>query len=556
MLYKDIIFNNQGIKEVRCANEVIWKKKISQLLQLFDSTGKNEARVNEICVRGKNIYAYCQREHSDRFIAKIVNENEKLRVVNTINVLSGSSVFVCDPKLDDIVYIVGRVDTSSYNDDLLCIDMRTSQKKVAYSYNLGFINSYGYNNDGIAIWDGTYIHYFKYNENRTSFSTATVSNLRYERPRSDPYPSIFTKTYTDTHVCFLSDSGDDQISPFQTQRLYIFGVGNFPVEGTYRTEYQARAVQHAYMPYDLSGSLEDYVSNLFICKGNSGYLIPAFVSKDGKLFTFDEDTVEKLNTFSYTPEKRQELFKIKLDVGNFRVFKCKYDIESNILFMSTENPVYENGKSIGFKVFKIDIKNNTSKLLASYELDQYSNYFGFDVDGADVYVGSKNNTNGVNIISILHEQLSVPTTTPVAPDSKSTLKPKYQWDIKDTTTYVKVDRVENDETYYKIRDEFVDKSKCNFHVCVYDDGGNEHVIFCKNVAGMNIKIPTTSIDGSELKRNNTDFLGNDSLTAGNVPSTYNHNGAQNCTVYYFEVEKEKISNDLNNEIESFIKSLR
>lgn len=149
---------------------------------------------------------------------------------------------------------------------------------------------------------------------------------------------------------------------------------------------------------------------------------------------------------------------------------------------------------------------------------------------------------------------------PVIPDNGSTLKPKYQWDIKDTTTYVAPDRVEGESTFYKIRNEFVDKSKANFHICVYYDyykgDSIKYVTFCKNVASIEVKIPVYSNGGKGSRKNNTDFFGYDNLSAGQPPCSYDLNGTQRCIFYYFEVEKEKINSDLDNEINNFINSIK
>lgn len=153
-----------------------------------------------------------------------------------------------------------------------------------------------------------------------------------------------------------------------------------------------------------------------------------------------------------------------------------------------------------------------------------------------------------------------PHPPPVIPENGSTLKPKYQWDIKDTATYVKVDRVENGVTYYKIRDEFVDKSKANFHICVYygyyKGDSIKYVTFYKETAGIQINVPVTSSGDNGSRINNNDFIRYDVLFVGQPPSSYDPNGVQSCIFYYFEVEKEKINEGLDNEIDVFVKSIK
>ena len=63
-------------------------------------------------------------------------------------------------------------------------------------------------------------------------------------------------------------------------------------------------------------------------------------------------------------------------------------------------------------------------------------------------------------------------------------------------------------------------------------------------------------EGDGLRKNNTDFLGYKNLSAGQPPCSYDLNGAQSCIFYYFEVEKEKINEGLNNEVDNFVKSIK
>ena len=56
--------------------------------------------------------------------------------------------------------------------------------------------------------------------------------------------------------------------------------------------------------------------------------------------------------------------------------------------------------------------------------------------------------------------------------------------------------------------------------------------------------------------NNIDFYTSDTLIVGQSPSSYDPNGAQSCIFYYFEVEKEKINEGLDNEIDVFVKSIK
>ena len=569
MLYKNILSNNQGIKEVRCANEVIWRKKVEQLLRVkFPSANSTNMWLNCLEVRKKYVYALVRTSSERSSIVKMKIDGEKLSLIGQLSINSVSSVLVVDPRNEDLVYVVAPRSESDIYLNLLCVDTVNWRTKPMSDTSVKNCYMYGYGEDGIVLYNSFELFFFKYNSAssygyvKTTFDNATMSVTKLSIPSDIQGFSSFSKSYEFDDIFYIAnkrtnESGGRQIVGATGLSTYVDGT-RYDGSPIFKTRTFINNI------FELPFSGNDRIYNIFSQKvviNIDAYVYLVFVSRDGCVYILDEDKLNLFKNSSTSDYTKKQSYAYKLlDYGN-EVVECAYDDESKMLTIKTRESDYEQTKKEFLKSYCIDYSTKPSNKNLSpiwtkeFTSESLSSVF---YGNKTSLIHSRESKNDSEII-FGYETLVRPTPPPVIPDNGSTLKPKYQWDIKDTTTYVKADRVENGVTYYKIRDEFVDKSKANFHICVYYDyykgDSIKYITFYKEIAGIQIKIPNMQ-EGDGLRKNNTDFLGYKNLSAGQPPCSYDLNGAQSCIFYYFEVEKEKINEGLNNEVDNFVKSIK
>lgn len=358
MLYKDILFNNQGIKEVRCANEVIWRKKVEQLLRVKFPSSDNNMYLSCIEVRKEYVYALARINRDRSSIVKMKIDGEKLSFVGQMSINSVSSVLVVDPRNKDLVYVVGCMRESDQYRNLLCVDTNTWKMKSMSSTSVKNCYMYGYCKEGILLYNGfelfsfAYKYPYRWSYDNATFDDTVMSVTRLEVPSRIHSLFSFSKDYQADDVLYLGiyRPGDD------SARLLIGSV-SILVNG-----HDASRVVFG-DPIGIPFYRRDRIYQIFlhkITKESAGYISPLFVTGDGYVYIIGGDKYELFkndNVSDYT--KRQSYAFRLLDCGTDSSI-CAYDNESKILTVLVRESDYEQTKKEFLKSYLIDYDAQSS----------------------------------------------------------------------------------------------------------------------------------------------------------------------------------------------------
>ena len=412
MLYKDILSNNQGIKEVRCANEVIWRKKVEQLLRVKFPSSDNNMYLSCIEVRKEYVYALARTNRDRSSIVKMKINGEKLSLVGQMSIKSVSSVLVVDPRNEDLVYVVGCMRESDQDRNLLCVDTNTWKMKSMSSTSVKNCYMYGYCKEGILLYNGfelfsfAYKYPYRWSYDNATFDDTVMSVTKLEVPSR--IHSLFSLSKNDQadDVLYLGiyRPGDD------SARLLI-GAVSILVNG-----HDASRVVFG-DPIGIPFYSRDRIYQIFlhrITKGAVSDINALFVTGDGCVYILDYDTVNlfKNNNVSDYTKRQSYAFKL-LDCGT-EPFVCAYDNESKMLTIKTRENDYEQTKKEFFKSYCIDYsakpsnKNLSPSWTKEFTNERLSSFF---YGNKTSLIHSRDSKNDSEII-FGYETLVMPTPPP------------------------------------------------------------------------------------------------------------------------------------------------
>lgn len=367
MLYKDILFNNQGIKEVRSANEVIWRKKVEQLLRVKFPSSDNNMYLSCIEVRKEYVYALVRTSGERSSIVKMKIDGEKLSLIGQMSINSVSSVLVVDPRNKDLVYVVGCMRESDQYRNLLCVDTNTWKMKSMSDTSVKNCYMYGYGEDGIVLYNSFELFFFKYNSassygyTKTTFDNTTMNVTKLNIPSDIQGFSSFSKSYEFDNIFYIAnkrtnESGGRQIVGATGLSTYVDGT-RYDGSPIFKTRTFINNI------FELPFSGNDRIYNIFSQKvviNINAYVYLVFVSRDGCVYILDEDKLnlfKNSNTSDYT-KKQSYAYKL-LDCGK-EVVECAYDDVSKMLTIKTRERDYKQTKKEFFKSYCIDYSTKPS----------------------------------------------------------------------------------------------------------------------------------------------------------------------------------------------------
>lgn len=398
MLYKDILFNNQGIKEVRCADEVIWRKKVEQLLRVkFPSADSSNMWLSCLEVRKKYVYALVRTSSERSSIVKMKIDGEKLSLVGQLSINSVSSVLVVDPRNEDLVYVVCPKSESDIYLNLLCVDTVNWRTKPMSDTSVKNCYNFGYCKDGILLYNGSELFTFAYkypyqwSYDNATFDDTVMSVTRLEVPSRIHALFSFSKSDQASHILYLGiyRPGDD------SARLFIGDVVILV-----NSHDASRVVFED--PIGIPFYRRDRIYQIFLHrKGVGSDISPLFVTRDGYVYMLDYDTANLFkndNVSDYT--KRQSYAFRLLDCGS-DPYMFSYDNDSKMLTIKTTESDYEQTKKEFFKSYLIDYSTKPSnKNLSPNWTKEFTNESLFSVfyGNKDSLIHSRESKNDSEII--------------------------------------------------------------------------------------------------------------------------------------------------------------
>lgn len=359
MLYKDILFNNQGIKEVRCANEVIWRKKVEQLLRVkFPSADSTNMWLSCLEVRKEYVYALVRTSGRRSSIVKMKKDGDKLSLIGQLSINSVSSVLVVDPRNKDLVYVVAPKSENDIYLNLLCVDTVNWRTKPMSDMSVKNCYNYGYCEGGILLYNGFEMFVFDYKYPYSwSYDNATFDDTEMNVTKLEPTSRIsaffsFSKNDRSNNIIYLGiyrPGGENE--KLVLGNVFVLDNGN-KGHNVFFTD-----------PMGIPFYMRDKIYQIFlhkITKGSAGYISPLFVTGDGYVYIIGDDKYELFkndNVSDYT--KRQSYAFRLLDCGTDSSI-CAYDNESKILTVLVRESDYEQTKKEFLKSYLIDYDAQSS----------------------------------------------------------------------------------------------------------------------------------------------------------------------------------------------------
>lgn len=358
MLYKDILFNNQGIKEVRCADEVIWRKKIEKLFKLKYSSSYSSPFLSCMQVEGNTIYALIRLDNEHSSVAKIKIDGEKLSLSDQLIVKSVSSVLVVDRRNKNLVYIVGCLRESDIYLNLLCIDTNTWRMKSMSDTSVKNCYSFGYSDQGILLYNSFELFFFEYeypyswSYNSATFDDTTMKVTRLDIPRGIQGFQSFTKNSKTSDLCYLGV-------------WYTEGNKVKHVIGHIMAISQGNGTTKVYIsdPMEIPFYIGDLAYNIFadcVIKGSVADISPVFVSREGYVYILDHNTFEIFKSRSLSDYTKKQSYTYKLNGCGVDLTEYWYDDDSKMLTVKARESDYKQTKKEFFKSYLVDREANSS----------------------------------------------------------------------------------------------------------------------------------------------------------------------------------------------------
>lgn len=367
MLYKDILSNNQGIKEVRCANEVIWRKKVEQLLRVKFPSSDNNMYLSCVEVRKEYVYALARTNRDRSSIVKMKIDGEKLSLVGQMSIKSVSSVLVVDPRNKDLVYVVAPKSESDIYLNLLCVDTNSWRTKSMSDTSVKNCYLFGCSNVGIVLYNSFDLFFFGYEKpysgfyGATTFDNTTMGVIKLDIP-SDIYGFVSFSRSKNTDTIFYiankrtNESGGRQIVGSAGTYTYVDGT-RYDGSPIFKTKPYIKNVLE--LPFNGRDRIYEIFSQI-VSIDHTIYEFPIFVSRDGCVYILDENKVNLFKNSSTSDYTKKQSYAYKLLDCGTEPFVCAYDNESKMLTIKTRENDYEQTKKEFFKSYCIDYSTKPS----------------------------------------------------------------------------------------------------------------------------------------------------------------------------------------------------
>ena len=358
MLYKDILFNNQGVKEVRCANEVIWRKKVEQLLRVKFPSSDNNMYLSCIEVRKEYVYALVRTSSERSSIVKMKIDGEKLSLIGQMSINSVSSVLVVDPRNKDLVYVVGCMRESDQYRNLLCVDTNTWKMKPMSDTSVKNCYNFGYCEGGILLYNGVelfsfaYKYPYRWSYDNVTFDETVMSVTKLEFPSRIHSFFSFSKNDQADNIFYLGI-----YRPGGANEKFVAGSVSILVNG----HDASRVVFHD--PIGIPFYMRDKIYQIFlhkIIKGSGNYISPLFVTGEGYVYILDNDKYELFNNDNVSDYTKRQSYAFRLLDCGADPHTFSYDNDSKILTVLVRESDYEQTKKEFIKAYLIDYNNNSS----------------------------------------------------------------------------------------------------------------------------------------------------------------------------------------------------